>query len=196
MSHRGMGTHIISINMKKTFLLAAILLFVPLLVSAHTLQTDGNIGAVLHIDPNDDPVAMQPAHLYFSIQDTTKKFSPQNCNCSLTIALQNKSVLDQPITQTEASTIEIPFTFPTAGVYTVTLAGKPKTAGTFSNFSLIYNTRVERGAVTNSFFGFFIEHGLHILLFGIAIGANAYIFFRNRKNARGTNVSLPVNKDQ
>ncbi len=53
--------------MNKYFLLiiAAVLVVLPHIGFAHILSTDGRIGAVMHIDPDDNPIAGQPTKVLF-----------------------------------------------------------------------------------------------------------------------------------
>src|ERR1051326_4919897 len=71
----------------------AVGLFFYLPVSAHFLQTDGNISAVLHLDPDDDPIVARQAYLSFEVTDASKHFSAQNCNCQLTITQGGNQLL-------------------------------------------------------------------------------------------------------
>ncbi len=124
-------------------------------ISAHVLQSDGDVGAVLHIDPDDDPIANSPATLIFELKDRTDKFQPSNCDCSVTVLSEGKNIFSQAVFQNNSepteSSASILFTFPQKGVYQVVLAGKPKQENTFQPFSLTYDIRVSREvAATNS----------------------------------------------
>lgn len=61
-------------------------LILPASVSAHVLITDKNnqIGSVLHITPDDDPIAGQPSALYFDIE--SKNVSTDNYSFSLNVS--------------------------------------------------------------------------------------------------------------
>lgn len=128
--------------MKKRFIfpiLISIILFAPFLTFAHVLQTDGEIGAVLHVEPDDDPIAGQLATFEFELKDKANRFKPQDCNCQAVI-LSNS----QPIFQTQIfnsindiqAQPSFQFIFGQAGVYQVSLSGKAKAAGAFQDFVL------------------------------------------------------------
>ncbi len=110
-------------------------------VSAHVLETAGSIGAVLHIDPDDDPVAGEKSGIYFEIKDKTNRFKAQDCNCRLIIDRAGQTIYDQPFTKSEGGE----FTFPARDVYTVKAVGAPKITGAFDSFELSYDIRVQRG---------------------------------------------------
>jgi hypothetical protein len=142
--------------MKKIFVsvLCAALLLTSGQASAHVLKTDGTIGAVMHIDPDDNPIAGQPSNFYFDIKDTQSRFKGSDCNCQLSISLNSKLLETQPLFQ-QASSNSAPadnsealatYTFPTLGVYDVTLTGSPNDGSSFKAFSLNYEVRVDRGS--------------------------------------------------
>ena len=149
-------------------LFVSLLLFTSLTVSAHVLKTDGTIGAVLHIDPNDAPVAGSVSTFNFDLTDTTKRFTTADCDCNFSIA-QTADILDKNL----ADLSPIQYTFQEPGVYTVELEGSPKDGTGFQPFQLTYEIRVEpataQAAPTSKFMQFLQGHGIHIVLFGGAI---------------------------
>ena len=158
---------------------------------AHVLKTDNNIGVVLHIDPNDNPVANEPATLIFEIKDTQNKFSLPNCDCNLAIASNGQLISSFPVTgQGTDNTGIIKFTFPGKSVYSLTLTGQPKGNANFQKFSLEWDWRVDQTAAaagtTSSAApqSFWAEHGLHIVFFGGAIFANFFFLFRNKRKEK------------
>src|SRR5947207_173429 len=82
-----------------TFFLIFSILFFSGSVSAHILQTDKNIGAVLHIDPEDDPIAGEQSGFFFEFKDIQNKFEPKNCTCTISIIRENKEIYSQPLFQ-------------------------------------------------------------------------------------------------
>jgi hypothetical protein len=114
------------------------------------MQTDGTIQSLLHLHPNDDPVAGQAAILGFSISDTTDRFSAPACDCRLTIRQNNRVLVQRPTTSEEAlsdGVILVHYSFPYQGIYTITLEGKPWRSDEFQTFRLTYDERIERGAL-------------------------------------------------
>jgi hypothetical protein len=129
--------------MKKLLLVLVLVLF-PGLASAHVLQTDGNIGAVLHIDPSDDPVATQSSGFYFDFQDKSGKFQLTNCSCTVVIHQGDQQLDSEQLSLASLTTASFTYTFPAKGVYQVHVIGVPKTTDAFQPFSLVYTIRVER----------------------------------------------------
>jgi hypothetical protein len=43
--------------------------------SAHVLLSNNTVGGVLHIDPEDDPIAGQPAKFYIELKDKQNQFT-------------------------------------------------------------------------------------------------------------------------
>ncbi len=120
----------------------------PLQVSAHMLKRDDSIGAVIHVDPDDDPIAGQPSSLYFELKDTSGEFSPQSCECVVRIKKAGEVLstfpLYQSTTTTDLNHAAATYTFPEKGVYTIELSGTPLENGMFSPFTLSYDMRVQR----------------------------------------------------
>lgn len=120
--------------------------------SAHVLKVDGSIGSTLHVDPADNPVVGSPATFYFEIKDKQNKFTPEGCTCNVVISTSQGEVLytEQLFTQSTSAGLSTPllrYVFEKGGVYKVTLTGTPKTAGSFQNFQLGYDVRVENSEV-------------------------------------------------
>ncbi len=120
----------------------------PSPVFAHVLQTDGNIGAVLHIEPDDDPIVGQPAQLLFDMRDKTGRFQGQSCDCEVVITEAGKQIYSQTLyAQTPNPALNNPvltFTFPQKDVYQIQVVGKPTKNHVFQPFTLSYSIRVDR----------------------------------------------------
>ncbi|MEP7166382.1 MAG: hypothetical protein ABI758_00205 [Candidatus Woesebacteria bacterium] len=140
--------------MKRSFSFAFFFIAVFLLrysvspVQAHMLKTDTTIGAVIHIDPDDDPYVGVPSDIFFELKDTTGRFRPENCNCVVSIKQDDKVLDSFPLSghdhATDLSHAAATYTFPQKGIYTITLDGSPVTGGTFQTFSISYDVRVAR----------------------------------------------------
>lgn len=114
-------------------------------VFAHVLKTDGNIGAVVHINPEDDPIAGEKTTIYFDVKDKEGKFSSENCLCIFKVSTKGQDIYMQTITGTVAE-----YTFPARDMYTLELKGTPKYEGVFTPFTLTYDVRVERVTEINN----------------------------------------------
>lgn len=130
------------------FVCLLIELLFPSVVSAHILQSDGSIGAVLHIDPEDDPIAGAQSSFFFEFKDKQNAFQPKNCDCTFEIDEKGKNIYTQPLFQSNPnpslSNASIFYTFPQRDVYQVKVIGKPVIPHAFQSFTLVYDIRVER----------------------------------------------------
>lgn len=147
--------------------------------SAHILETDNTIGAVLHIDPNDEPIAGQQASFFFEFKDKQGKFNSQTCDCNFTILQHGKQIFTQPLFETNTNpsitSANIYFTFPTKDVYKIKITGNPINPDTFQPFTINYDIRVnENDSPQPSTRNWFFEHIMQIaigLTIIIVIGA-------------------------
>lgn len=108
--------------------------------SAHVLVTDSTSsqGAILHIIPDDNPIAGQESTLYFDTQQGL--IVPERTTATLVIT--DSTGRSAPITPTlDGSLVTASYTFPTQGVYRLTYT--ITTNGTASVFE--YSQRVSRG---------------------------------------------------
>jgi hypothetical protein len=158
-------------------------------IFAHILATDHNIGAVLHIDPNDEPIAGQQASFFFEFKDKQGKFSPQNCNCTFTILENNNQLYAQPVfrdnNNPSLTSASVFFTFPVKDVYKIKVTGTPTTPGTFQPFTLTYDVRVDQDSANQSpgAQNWFTSHIIHILV-GAAILVFVIVAFIQRKKTK------------
>jgi hypothetical protein len=137
--------------MKYLSIILLILVFLTITfrnVYAHILKTDGSIGAVMHVTPEDDPIAGERSDFYFEFKDRNNKFKPENCDCIISILRSGKEIFSQPLfasnTDPSLSNASLSFTFPQKDVYKIKVAGKPKSPGAFIAFTLEYDLRVAR----------------------------------------------------
>ncbi len=148
---------------------------------AHVLKTDGTISVVLHVDPNDDPVPGENANLYFSIKDTTGKFTLKECNCTVVISESGKVVFSSPVTNTGGSA-SLVYSFPKRDVYTIQLTGFPLNTNQFDPFTVSYIFRVEKELpVQSSHADTFIYY---ILIGGGLSGIIGWILYRTYRQKK------------
>ena len=118
--------------------------------SAHVLKTDGNISAIMHIDPDDDPVANSVASFFFEFEDKSGKFTPKECNCVFSIAENGKQIYSQDLFQNNSSpnlgSPSVFYSFPEKNVYQVKVVGNPIAPSGFQPFTLVYVVRVAKDA--------------------------------------------------
>lgn len=129
-------------------LLAVILCTVTLRVapvSAHELETDGTITAILHTTPDDDPVSGKPVQYLVFMDDNTRRFSLAGCMCTATIQEHSRLVGVQKLVPNQQLVPGGTFTFPRAGDYDIIISGQPLQPGGFQPFSLDFAVHVGQG---------------------------------------------------
>lgn len=142
-------------SLTKRFIIActlAMLLAVglPAIASAHILKVDGNIGAVLHIPPNDHPFTNTPTEFTLTfVSDDSGKFNLAGCNCTVSFIQNGKTIASQPLGVSDIDFSDNHHTFTKPGVYTFHVTGSPQRAGEFQSFSLYYEERIYPQTVTH-----------------------------------------------
>lgn len=109
--------------------------------SSHTLERNDSIGAVLHINPDDDPVAGENTSIFFDVKDQSGKFAASKCVCSFSVNENGRQIEDKQINGTTAE-----YSFPRRAVYIISINGQPRQTGDFQPFTLSYTVRVDKGA--------------------------------------------------
>lgn len=146
-------------------------------VSAHILLTDGSIGAVVHISPEDDPIVGQNADFFFEFKDKTNSFNPQNCDCRYHVLLNEKKIASGNLfggdVEPSLDNASFSLVFPEKGIYTLLINGKPFTPGEFDEFTLKETVRIERTpespSETKIKTNFFTTHYLFLKVFGVGL---------------------------
>ena len=130
--------------MKKILIITLILcLFLPYPASAHVLLQDSRhtMGAVLHVSPDDDPVAGEPSSLVFDIQDQTITSK----NYSFTLQIFDPAGSPQVIpTSINDTTISAAYIFPAQGLYRLELRADPIEAAK-QPLTFTHNQLISRG---------------------------------------------------
>lgn len=113
---------------------------------AHVLvpDTSHKVGAVLHVDPDDDPVAGQPSTLIFDIQ----QLKLSDYTASLTITESGQAPASVPAA-VSGSAITASYTFPMQDRYLADLTLTPKAGSpaTVHKYTFQAAQRVARGTV-------------------------------------------------
>ncbi len=138
--------------MKKLVFIAVLFFISAQPVWAHVLKTDNSIGAVIHVSPEDDPIAREITDFFFEFKDKNKQFKPENCDCKGTILRSGKEIYSAPLFQNSSNpnleNASFSFTFPERDIYKVQVSGKPTISGEFESFVLEWDIRVERETAT------------------------------------------------
>jgi hypothetical protein len=136
--------------MKKLTLLILLVIYsiFPQVSFAHVLKTDESIGAVIHIDPEDDPIVGQPSNIYFEFKDRQDKFRANECDCKFIVLKNGEQVFMEPLfgndSEPTLTSSAVTYTFPEKNIYQIQLKGSPKDGISFATFTLHYDIRVER----------------------------------------------------
>ena len=107
--------------------------------SAHQIAVNNGVEVTVHIAPNDEPVAGEPAAILFpKIKTRTGKFAWANCRCVLQVSdSAGKALLKAPATsRTE-------FTFPDPAAYQITLSGRVLRKGKWAAFKVAFAYRAD-----------------------------------------------------
>lgn len=128
------------------------LILLPLPAQGHQVKTDAQVGATIHLEPDDRPKSAQPTKIWFALTKKGGTAIPlKDCQCQLQIK-QLPGNQKLPIPQLQAINAEkyqdtpgVIVFFPQPGAYTLELTGQPVKAGDFQPFRLEFNTTVAIG---------------------------------------------------
>lgn len=140
-------------------------------VSAHQTKSDGTISAILHVNPDDDPIIGEPSRIGIEIKDKTKQFKFEECDCRVYVKtaagmLFGKSISDKEIVFMGRDTVSFEYIFKSKGIYTIELVGNPTAKASFEKFDFSYDIRVERTPGTQSSLkNQFLNHYQHYIIF-------------------------------
>ncbi|GGJ85345.1 hypothetical protein [Deinococcus aquiradiocola] len=127
--------------------LAALTLAMPG-ASAHEIARDGNVGGLLHIEPDDAPVVGRANAFYFEVNQ--KGGTPvllTQCACTLSVyaggVRAGATPLSRPRLTQAKGELKGVLNFPTPGAYTLVLNGTPRAGATFGKFKLSWVVRAD-----------------------------------------------------
>lgn len=112
-------------------------------VSAHVLMKDSSagIGAIVHINPDDDPVAGSQTQMYIDIQDEAARFKIPIESYQVSIQRPD-GARERPQANVAGSVLDVKYVFPTKGLYRIELTSPTSQA---RSVSMSYAVRVSRG---------------------------------------------------
>jgi hypothetical protein len=129
---------------------ATLLVAVP--IYAHEVEISGEVGATLHIEPNDRAKAGEPTQVWFALTEKGGRvISLSECDCKLAVRAEphkegSTPLLEPPLKGIVAEQYQgIPsanLTFPKVGEYELELSGSPKASAKFPPFNLSYKVVV------------------------------------------------------
>jgi hypothetical protein len=111
---------------------------------------DGNIGGLLHIEPDDAPMVGKANAFYFEVnQKGGKPILMSQCACTLSVYAGNLRAGAKPLSTPKLSQakgeLQGSLNFAAPGAYTLVLAGTPKPGAAFKAFKLIWTVQVGTG---------------------------------------------------
>jgi hypothetical protein len=123
--------------------------------SAHKVTIAEDVGATLHIEPNDNPRAGEPAQAWFALTRKGGKALPlAECNCQLSVFSEPRKPEESALLQPSLKSVVaekyqgIPgadITFPKPGAYQLQLVGKPIKGEGFKPFQFKFEVTVAAG---------------------------------------------------
>lgn len=131
--------------------LIALALFVPRSASAHVVITDstGTVGSVLHINPDDDPVAGQASSIFFDVRMAALPSDPHLVNLKVINSAGEATFVP---TSVDGSKVAGSYVFPSQGAYQINLIIDTGRTGSYEApryLSFLQSQRVSRGITTN-----------------------------------------------
>ncbi|WP_424950857.1 hypothetical protein [Deinococcus sp.] len=129
-------------------LIVALLALTASSALAHELARDGNVGALMHTDPDDAPLIGKPTAVFFELnQKGGKPIVLSQCACTLNVypggSTASRAPLSHGTLRQGQGQLLSSVVFPTAGAYTMVLAGQPKPGATFPAFKLSWVVRAD-----------------------------------------------------
>jgi hypothetical protein len=112
---------------------------------AHVLESDGDVSAVLHVPPDDAPLAGQTVNVGLAFTSNNSGFDLNNYRVTVRVLRDTKSLSSAPL-QTEAGASRYGtanITFPEAGAYRLQVSGQPTAGG--RPFTLRFSVRASAG---------------------------------------------------
>lgn len=143
-------------------------------LEAHMMLGNQGIGAVLHIDPDDDPIARESARFFLEFKDAGDRLDLTACACTVSLRRQGKELFggeisDGDIFSVGKTTLAFSYIFPDRDLYSLSIEGVPRGDTLFAPFQLNYDIRVAReskGAPKEpTVREFFVRHGVHLYVF-------------------------------
>lgn len=161
------------------FLLVCSLFLLPGHVSAHVLIKDkaSGTGAILHVNPDDDPIAGERASLFYDIRDSS--INPSSSDATLSIT-DDQGVTSAVPSEIRGSSVSATYNFPRQGLYRIRLVIERD--GTVTH-TFMQAQRVSRGiigGVTVSSTPAWAEAGIIFTL--LASAFVAIVVFNRREN--------------
>ncbi|WP_034342995.1 hypothetical protein [Deinococcus misasensis] len=129
--------------MKKLLLSLLVMGVAPVL--AHEIEKDGNVGALIHIEPDDAPVVGNNTTWFEVNQKGGIPITLKNCTCNLQVFAGSYKAgvkaQSSPKLVMDGKHLKATVKLPKNGAYTLVLSGIPKAGATFNKFTLQWVVR-------------------------------------------------------
>jgi hypothetical protein len=122
---------------------------------AHEVEVSGDVGGLLHVEPNDNPMAGKPTQIWIALTKRGGDIVPlEQCDCEMEVRMKpiRFSAISFVFPTLKSISAEryqgVPgaeVIFPRIGRYQVQLRGKPKAGANFSPFVLNFEVTVATG---------------------------------------------------
>ncbi|MDF5739129.1 MULTISPECIES: hypothetical protein [unclassified Nostoc] len=129
-------------------------------VAAHQVEVAADVGATLHIEPNDNPSAGEPSQAWFALTRRGGKVIPlSQCNCRLAVYAKPYAAGEPPLLEPALEPVAaeryqgVPgaeVVFPKPGIYELQLNGKPVSGARFKPFKFKFEVTVAGGGSTQN----------------------------------------------
>ncbi len=120
--------------------------------SAHFVKSDSGIGAVLHVDPGDDPVAGQQSNIILEFKDTNNEFNLDNCVCKIIVSRGQEEIINQdlgPVAPDQQLSSVTSIVFPAKDIYILKIKGSSEN-NSYPDFELNYDIRVANDSLQST----------------------------------------------
>jgi hypothetical protein len=115
--------------------------------SAHILKEDGAAAAVMHIEPDDNPVTGKNTTLVFDFSGSSLGFDLNDFETDVQVFRGDSLLVDKPLVTRKSQSGSVAVNFPDAGAYQLRITGKSLQEGSDAGiFILQYNIRVSGGS--------------------------------------------------
>jgi hypothetical protein len=110
--------------------IAPMIIALPLIAHQNQTPMTDEVGAMIHVDPDDMPHVGKPSLTWFMLsQNNGEMIAPENCDCRVMVYdAENEAIAHHlPLSVTtveEQPVLSTMITFPSPGVYTVVLSGE------------------------------------------------------------------------
>lgn len=107
---------------------------------AHQTKTSNGINVTIHIAPDDEPVAGQPASIVFvSAKRPGWSLHRRSCGCRVKVSDSSGTQLLNRSIRTRTTS----YTFPKAGAYRITISGHMKRGSKSKSFNASFTYRAD-----------------------------------------------------